>query len=89
MKKVLTAILLSLLISACATAPETIYTCSQVIIPEHKNLDALTPEQVAQLPDEIHQKMENIRAALIANIKQLEHNINVHNRNCALPEPDT
>lgn len=78
--KTLIAILLVLITSSCCT-PSTQYKYigSKIIIPPHQKLDALTEEEVNSLPPVVKSKFENIKAALIGNIKQLEHNITVHN----------
>jgi hypothetical protein len=56
-----------------------VYVSTRVEIPVHQKLDALTQEEVNALDPVVKAKFENIKSALIGNIKQLEHNINAHN----------
>ena len=87
MRKIL--FLISLMTVTSCTTIEYVPTKSKVFIPEHQKLDALTVEEVKRLDPAVKIKFENIKAALIANIKQLEHNIRVHNEDTEIPVPDT
>ena len=89
MIRILLAILLILTISACSST-KYVYVKSKVDITKHHKLDALTDEEAKKLQEtfpKIKKKFERIKAALIANIKQLELNIETHNNK--LPIPDT
>ncbi len=68
-----------LLMAGCSCKPDTIYLNNKIQIPQHATLETLTQDEYEKLDPIVRDKIESVKAALIANIKKLEILIEAHN----------